>query len=214
MRHRSEHQGGPQRTAARGNLMKDERPSPLRELLEPPPHIPKRCGARARTTGAPCRKWACKGRSRCRLHGGARGSGRPATTGKYTAEALRARRLLHVIRRLLARFYRRPEPIEAPPGSCDVDAVIAQALMAYELTAMSASRSSRDYRADAAGEPASPELLEREMAGAGAARATQALLRQADPDQFGAPSDTSAIRKLASAPAVPPRRHSPRASRS
>jgi hypothetical protein len=35
-----------------------------------------RCGARTRA-GAPCRQAAVRGRARCRMHGGARGSGGP-----------------------------------------------------------------------------------------------------------------------------------------
>jgi glucans biosynthesis protein len=120
--------------------MNDRTPSPLRELLEPPPHVPRRCGARARTTGAPCRKWACIGRSRCRLHGGARGSGRPATSGKHTAQALRVRHFMHLVRRLLALTYRKPEPIDPPAGSYDTEAVLSQTILAFQLAAMSASR--------------------------------------------------------------------------
>jgi hypothetical protein len=38
---------------------------------------PKRCGATCKRTGRPCKAWACKGRSRCRMHRGkaARGVG-------------------------------------------------------------------------------------------------------------------------------------------
>jgi glucans biosynthesis protein len=35
-----------------------------------------RCGARTRT-GSPCRQAAVSGRARCRMHGGAKGSGGP-----------------------------------------------------------------------------------------------------------------------------------------
>ncbi len=37
----------------------------------------KRCGAHARTTGKPCRSPAVLGKDRCRMHGGAAGSGAP-----------------------------------------------------------------------------------------------------------------------------------------
>jgi hypothetical protein len=36
-----------------------------------------RCGARTRT-GQPCRQAAVRGRARCRMHGGAKGSGGPS----------------------------------------------------------------------------------------------------------------------------------------
>jgi hypothetical protein len=36
----------------------------------------RRCGARTRT-GRPCRQAAVRGRARCRMHGGAKGSGGP-----------------------------------------------------------------------------------------------------------------------------------------
>lgn len=194
--------------------MKDRDPSPLRDLLEPPPHVPKRCGARARTTGAPCRRWACKGRSRCRLHGGAKGSGRPATSGKHTAEALRARRFLHVVRRLLARFYRRPEPIEVPLGGDELNALVEQTILALRHAARSAGRTSPPGEPDGAGEPWSPELLERVIAGAGAARTTPALLRPADPGQIDAAFDSSSVTEPVSVPAAPSTHRSPPASKS
>jgi glucans biosynthesis protein len=40
-------------------------------------HQSMRCGARTRK-GAPCQAPAVKGKTRCRMHGGARGSGAPA----------------------------------------------------------------------------------------------------------------------------------------
>lgn len=194
--------------------MKDRDPSPLRDLLEPPPHVSRRCGARARTTGEPCRKWACKGRSRCRLHGGARGSGRPATSGKHTAEALRARRFLHVVRRLLARFYRRPEPIEVPMATEELNALVEQTILALRLAARSARRTSPPGEPDGVGEPSSQELLKREIAGAEAARSTPALLRPGDPGQIDAAFDSSSVTEPVSVPAAPSTRHSPPASRS
>ena len=36
-----------------------------------------RCGAHARTTGQPCKAPAVTGKQRCRMHGGAKGSGGP-----------------------------------------------------------------------------------------------------------------------------------------
>ena len=57
-----------------------------------------RCGARTRQ-GSPCRSPAVKSRQRCRLHGGAVGSGgQPGNQnalkhGRYSSEVLIARRL-------------------------------------------------------------------------------------------------------------------------
>jgi hypothetical protein len=47
-----------------------------------------RCGARARTTGNPCRSPAMKN-GRCRMHGGK--AGRKATHGRYTKASIRER---------------------------------------------------------------------------------------------------------------------------
>lgn len=55
-----------------------------------------RCGAHARTTGAPCKKFPMRGRARCLMHGG-RG-GRPPIHGKYS---LRTQRLRHYVGQLL-----------------------------------------------------------------------------------------------------------------
>jgi hypothetical protein len=65
-----------------------------------------RCGAKRRN-GEPCQRPAARGRHRCRLHGGAPGSGAPRgerngnyKTGRHSQEALRERRMISdVIRR-------------------------------------------------------------------------------------------------------------------
>ena len=55
-----------------------------------------RCGARTRA-GTPCRSPAIREKKRCRMHGGAKGSGAPSRNrnalkhGAYTGEALRER---------------------------------------------------------------------------------------------------------------------------
>ena len=69
-----------------------------------------RCGAKARTSGA-CRSPAVHGRKRCRMHGGAPGSGAPKANpnarkhGMFTRDAIAERRqiraLLGEARRLL-----------------------------------------------------------------------------------------------------------------
>ena len=59
-----------------------------------------RCGAKTRS-GRPCRSSAVTGRRRCRMHGGAKGSGGPKGAGngnyrhgRYTAETIASRRWL------------------------------------------------------------------------------------------------------------------------
>ena len=59
-----------------------------------------RCGARNRA-GRPCRQAAVRGRARCRMHGGAKGSGGPRgerngnfTHGLWTREKVEARRTI------------------------------------------------------------------------------------------------------------------------
>ena len=56
-----------------------------------------RCGARTRS-GGPCRQAAVRGRARCRMHGGAKGSGGPRgerngnfTHGLWTRESVEVR---------------------------------------------------------------------------------------------------------------------------
>src|ERR1700681_1646512 len=58
-----------------------------------------RCGAKTRA-GHPCRQAAVRGRSRCRMHGGAKGSGGPRGNrngkfkhGLFTGEAKATRRV-------------------------------------------------------------------------------------------------------------------------
>jgi hypothetical protein len=46
----------------------------------------QRCGAKTRA-GTACRNWPVRGRKRCRLHGGAEGSGRPVIHGRYSRVA-------------------------------------------------------------------------------------------------------------------------------
>jgi glucans biosynthesis protein len=217
--------------------MKSIPPSPLRDLLEPPPHVSKRCGAHARTTGKPCRRWATIGRSRCRLHGGAKGSGRPATSGKHTAQALRVRHFMHLVRRLLALTYRKPEPIDAPAGSYDTEAVLSQTVLAFQLAAMSASRAAagndlgsvpvpavasahpiadidpRIHLAPTA--PESPAQPSRRGGVAPAALATAAPERASDQamEAATAASDTASVISLQRAPSEPSTRRTWQASR-
>ena len=63
-----------------------------------------RCGAKTRR-GTPCQAPAVSGKRRCRMHGGAAGSGAPIgnrnalKTGLHTAEARQIRRLIREITR-------------------------------------------------------------------------------------------------------------------
>lgn len=65
----------------------------------PSMHRSRRCGARTRK-GTPCQAPAVQGKVRCRMHGGANGSGAPKgnrnalKTGLYTAEAIALRNMV------------------------------------------------------------------------------------------------------------------------
>jgi uncharacterized protein YjcR len=68
-----------------------------------------RCGAKNRR-GAPCRSPVVNGKKRCRMHGGAKGSGAPKgnknalKSGEYTKEAIEARRELRRLIREAEKF--------------------------------------------------------------------------------------------------------------
>jgi hypothetical protein len=69
-----------------------------------------RCGAKTRS-GAPCKSAPVTGRRRCRMHGGADGSGAPRGSkngnykhGRYTEEVQATRRWLHEATKLLHGF--------------------------------------------------------------------------------------------------------------
>jgi glucans biosynthesis protein len=88
-------------------MNKRKRDNPIEDAIWPA-HVSQRCGAKARSTGEPCRRWASIGSARCRLHGGAAGSGRPIVHGKYSVEAKRQRKLVRVARYLLRHFHGKP----------------------------------------------------------------------------------------------------------
>jgi hypothetical protein len=76
---------------------------------------PNRCGARTRS-GAPCKSAPVTGRRRCRMHGGADGSGAPRGSkngnykhGRYTAEVAATRRWLREATRMLHQLNQSPE---------------------------------------------------------------------------------------------------------
>jgi uncharacterized protein YjcR len=62
----------------------------------------RRCGAKTRTSGA-CRSPAVSGRKRCRMHGGAQGSGAPRANqnarkhGLFTRDAIAERRQIQAL---------------------------------------------------------------------------------------------------------------------
>ncbi len=89
--------------------MVSRRRNPLDDILNPP-HVSRRCGAHARTTGAPCRRWATIGFSRCRMHGGTVRSGRPPKHGRRSAKAARGRQLVRVAKFLLRLHHIKPAP--------------------------------------------------------------------------------------------------------
>jgi uncharacterized protein YjcR len=61
-----------------------------------------RCGAKTRTSGA-CRSPAVSGKKRCRMHGGAQGSGAPMSNqnarkhGLFTRDAIAERRQIQAL---------------------------------------------------------------------------------------------------------------------
>ena len=68
-----------------------------------------RCGAKARCGGA-CRSAAVHGKKRCRMHGGARGSGAPTANqnahkhGLFTRDAIAERRRIRALLSEARRF--------------------------------------------------------------------------------------------------------------
>lgn len=83
----------------------------IQDLLHPP-HVSQRCGAKARSTGEPCKRWNSIGHTRCKFHGGARGSGRPAIHGKYSAETHRKNVVVGALMRMVRKRHKKPDPVE------------------------------------------------------------------------------------------------------
>jgi hypothetical protein len=76
--------------------------------------VARRCGARTRS-GAPCKSAPVTGRRRCRMHGGAEGSGGPTGArngnfrhGHYSKEVAATRRWLREARAYPAHVYLYP----------------------------------------------------------------------------------------------------------
>jgi hypothetical protein len=83
-------------------------------------HVPQsaRCGAKTRS-GAPCKSVPVTGRRRCRMHGGADGSGAPEGSkngnykhGRYTKEVAATRQWLREATQLLRGFKLGPPKVE------------------------------------------------------------------------------------------------------
>jgi hypothetical protein len=81
--------------------------NPVRSNETTPVSQVNRCGAKTRS-GAPCKSLPVTGRRRCRMHGGADGSGAPPGSrngnykhGRYTAEMVATRRWLRETTRML-----------------------------------------------------------------------------------------------------------------
>ena len=85
--------------------------NPIEDLLHPP-HVSQRCGAKARSTGEPCKRYASIEHTRCKFHGGAKGSGRPIIHGEYSAETHRRKVVIGALMRMVRLRYKKPDPIE------------------------------------------------------------------------------------------------------
>ena len=88
--------------------------NPMRPAETAPVSQVSRCGARTRS-GAPCKSAPVSGRRRCRMHGGAAGSGAPKGPkngnykhGRYTKEVAAARRWLREATQMLRELNKGP----------------------------------------------------------------------------------------------------------
>lgn len=70
----------------------------------------RRCGACCRRTGEPCKNWGIRPSMRCRMHGG-KGSGRPATTKRYTKANIQTMRKVRCLLALLELTHEKPKPV-------------------------------------------------------------------------------------------------------
>ena len=83
----------------------------IQDLLHPP-HVSQRCGAKARSTGEPCKRWNSIGHTRCKFHGGAKNSGRPIIHGRRSAQTHRNKVVFGALFKMIADRYDKPDPIE------------------------------------------------------------------------------------------------------
>ena len=78
--------------------------NPIEEMLNPK-HLSCLCGAKARSTGQPCKRWAAIGSTRCKFHGGGRGSGRRTQHGKRSARHTRHARVMTALARFMHQLH-------------------------------------------------------------------------------------------------------------
>ena len=88
--------------------------NPVENLLLPPPHVSQRCGAKARSTAQPCKRFASIGHRRCKFHGGATGSGRPQVHGRRSAQTQRNQVVVGALMSMVRNRYKKPDEIEVP----------------------------------------------------------------------------------------------------
>jgi hypothetical protein len=80
-------------------------------------HVSLRCGAKTRS-GKACLSPAVAGKRRCRMHGGAEGSGAPEGNtnalkhGRYTKEAIKRRRAMTQMLRIAKKLYGMGTPLK------------------------------------------------------------------------------------------------------
>jgi glucans biosynthesis protein len=103
----------------------------LIEVLLHPPHVSQRCGAKARSTGQPCKRWAAIGSHRCKFHGGAKGSGRPKVHGRRSAEHERQASVVSALLSMFRQRYRKPRPVDLAEYS-DSETVLLHDADAYD----------------------------------------------------------------------------------
>ena len=99
--------------------------NPVENLLLPPPHVSQRCGAKARSTAQPCKRYASIGHRRCKFHGGATGSGRPQVHGRRSAQTQRNQVVVGALMSMVRNRNKKPEEIEVPYPTETLDVIVA-----------------------------------------------------------------------------------------
>jgi hypothetical protein len=118
-----------------GNPTKERSMAAARRVLA---LLPK-CDAKTRA-GTPCQRPPNRGSKRCRLHGGAKGSGRPPTSGRWTKATAQAYERARLLLALVKRFHGSPggrRMVYAPRGNPSVEEILAR------LRELSGKRSGR-----------------------------------------------------------------------
>ena len=151
--------------------------NPVENLLLPPPHVSQRCGAKARSTAQPCKRYASIGHRRCKFHGGATGSGRPQVHGRRSAQTQRNQVVVGALMSMVRNRYKKPDEIEVPYAT-ETLGVIGDNLNDLSVMAVVSLRCATQPDAVPVMEepaPQPPEQSERNGAGAVADRAAVAL---------------------------------------